>query len=795
MYCSKCGKQLNDSDKFCPDCGHPVNRKNASKKMLWIGGIAAVVVLAAAAGIIFRFTAGKAPSPGKNPDMGTSPQSGPALSLETSSDSREPSEDSTNLSDASNTQDSSEAPPLAQPLSRPTLLGHMENTSSDGIVPAAEAYTVAPDLSNVYNLEQFYIEPGSPQAQLLAQNMFYVTSGYEKEFYEVYEQNRYEQIPNFVTVDSMMHTYHLYFSRLMKQTEKNQLSQALSDLSIAMLKESSAQYERLKGSEWENAALRNMAFFTVGASLQNAQTDVQTPVSDMVSQELENIMNAGGITQSPLTGTMIDYSQFTPRGYYEGDEQLEQYFRAMMWYGQIGFIQKQEDLNRSALLMTLAMKDDILKQWEAIYTVTAFFAGASDDLSYYEYLPAIEAAYGCLPQAEDLADNQASWEKFLQLIQAMDAPSINSIPTMDDQNPETSALSENKGFRFMGQRFTIDAAIFQKLIYESVQPNSQGDTRLLPDTLDVAAALGSDTAYAILEAAGHTDYKNYSENMQALKSYLANAPETVWTSSLYSRWLYTLTPLLTQKGEGWPAFMQTAQWSAKSLETFAGSYAELKHDTVLYAKQAMAEMGGGEMPTWDDRGYVEPEVDVWMRFADLAQKTAQGLKSYGLLSEEDETNLNRLGEMAGQFLAISEKELNNTPLSDEEYELIRNYGGNLEHFWLEAFKDEGENITSGDFPAAIVTDIATDPNGRCLEVATGNPSTIYVIVPVDGQVKICVGAVYTFYQFEQPLDQRLTDTQWREMMGISLTDSGTYNFDSSIEQPEWTQSYRFNYEY
>lgn len=83
--------------------------------------------------------------------------------------------------------------------------------------------------------------------------------------------------------------------------------------------------------------------------------------------------------------------------------------------------------------------------------------------------------------------------------------------------------------------------------------------------------------------------------MQALKSYLANAPETVWTSSLYSRWLYTLTPLLTQKGEGWPAFMQTAQWSAKSLETFAGSYAELKHDTVLYAKQAMAEMGGGEI--------------------------------------------------------------------------------------------------------------------------------------------------------------------------------------------------------
>ncbi len=33
-------------------------------------------------------------------------------------------------------------------------------------------------------------------------------------FFEIYEMNRYSQIPNFVTVDSLMHTYHLYFSYL-----------------------------------------------------------------------------------------------------------------------------------------------------------------------------------------------------------------------------------------------------------------------------------------------------------------------------------------------------------------------------------------------------------------------------------------------------------------------------------------------------------------------------------------------------------------------------------------------------
>lgn len=681
------------------------------------------------------------------------------------------------------------------PLSRPSLVGHSDGSTDASVTPSVGSYTVDPDLGNVYNRDQFYIEPGSEQAKLLSENLFYVRDGYNREFYEVYETNRYSLAPNFVTVDSMMHTYHLYFSYLMKQTERDHIAGQLLGLSQTMLEHSMAQYEALTGTEWENAASRNAAFFAVGAYLQNPDMSVDSRLSDTVAGELAKIMSASQISECALTGTMIDYSQFKPRGYYEGDMALENYFRAMMWYGQIGFIQKDEDLERSALLMTLAMNGEALNQWEAIYTVTSFFAGASDDLSYYEYLPAIEAAYGPAPEVSVLVGDTAGWEKFRALTATMAPPAINSIPTVDDNDASTKSTDENKGFRFMGQRFTIDAAIFQQLIYENVQPDSQGNKRLLPDTLDMAAALGSNTAYDILQAQGETEYKNYAENMDALRTTIANAPDTVWTASLYSNWLFTLTPLLEEKGEGYPSFMRSTQWAKKNLESFAGSYTELKHDTVLYAKQVMAEMGGGELPQWDDRGYVEPETRVWSRFAQLAAKTAEGLKSYGLLNAAEEANLQRLGEMAQQFLVMSEKELSNTLLTDEEYELIRNYGGNLEHFWLEAFKDEGENVTSGDFPAAIVTDIATDPNGSCLQVGTGNPSTIYVIVPMDGELHICVGAVYTFYQFEQPLSERMTDSQWRQMMGISVRDDGTYSYDTAIDQPEWTQSYRYEYSY
>ena len=677
---------------------------------------------------------------------------------------------------------------------RPMLLGSSEKSTASSVVPSVKPYTVNSDLGNVTNLEQFYIQAGSEQERLLADHMFYVETGWDKEFFEIYEKNRYSLTPNFITVDSMMHTYHLYFSYLMKKTEKNYLADTLAAMSQTILDTAVGQYEVLQGTEWENAALRNVAFFAIGAKLQNEDISVPETVSGIVSSEISKIMSASAIGDCVITGTMLDYSQFAPRGYYEGDSLLESYFRAMMWYGQIGFIQSEEDLDRSALLLTMALTGDAFKQWEAIYVVTSFFAGASDDLTWYEYYEAAKTAYGADVKAENLAGNDSGWQSFRKLTASMKPPAINSIPTVDDSDTATKTTDTNKGFRFMGQRFTIDAAIFQQLIYENVLEDNAGNKRMLPDTLDVAAALGSDEALSILENEGAADYEGYSENMAALRSGIENAEDSLWMASLYSNWLYTLTPLLEEKGEGYPSFMQSRAWTTKNLESFAGSYSELKHDTVLYAKQVMAEMGSGELPEWDDRGYVEPEPEVWSRFARLSKKTAEGLKSYGILSADDEDNLLKLETMAEQFLAITEKELANTLPSDDEFELIRNYGGNLEHFWLEAFKDEGTNITSGDFPAAIVADIATDSNGTCLEVATGNPSVLYVIVPVDGELHLCKGAVYSFYQFEQPISNRLTDSQWRQMMGIAAKDDGTYDYNSGIEQPQWTQFYRYNYE-
>lgn len=672
---------------------------------------------------------------------------------------------------------------------RPLLIKSTAKSAENNVIPSVKPYTIEPDLSNVDNLWQFYLQVDI--VDKLSQNGFVVCGDAGREFFEIYEMNRYELRPNFVTVDSLMHTYHLYFSYLLKNTEKDYLIEDITNLSRLMLTHSIEQYDRLKGSEWESAAARNVAFFTVGTKLLDDNTEVKDYVAETVENELNSIKQAEGIKESEITGAFEDYTQYIPRGYYEGDENLEKYFRAMMWYGRIYFKQKEEDMDRSALLIAKALDDnsEAYQLWESIYAVTSFFAGASDDLGVCEYAPIIRKAYGEDAAIDDLIGNEAAFHEFHAMTVALSAPQINSIPIEDGDD------NVILGFRFMGQRFTIDASIMQRLIYSDVEENSEGFRRMLPDVLDVPAALGSDLALAILEEEGAVDYAGYLENMGKLRESLSEENNTLWLASLYANWLNTLRPLLAVKGEGYPVFMQNEEWSKKNLECFAGSFTELKHDTILYAKQVIAEMGGGYDEEPDYRGYVEPEPLVYARFVNLTELTSQGLKEYGMLSSDEEENLSRLSQIAGWLLEISKKELQDEVLTDEQYEFIADYGGNIEHFWYEAIKDDGGEISAQTYPAAVVADIATDPNGQVLEVATGDPSIIYVVVKVDGKIKIASGSVYSFYQFAWPLDDRLTDTKWRQMIGILPDDDGNYNYDIPVERPEWTYSYRYQYEW
>lgn len=639
--------------------------------------------------------------------------------------------------------------------------------------PGIAPYKVEPGLTNIINKEMFKLSPEAEK--LLVENGFVVTPGNYREFFTLYEINSYAPVPSFITTDSMLHNYHLFFSHLLRVIEKENLVAELKKLTKSMFEESERQYLALNDTEWEKAALRNVGFFAVAGKLLNLDINIPKEIKEEVNEELSLINSHEGIRISPLMGLgrnldvldapLEDYSQYIARGHYDDDEILRAYFKAMMWYGRITFRLKDDDETKSAALITFALgKDDNLKSWDLIYQPTCFFVGKSDDLSYPQFREIIKKVYGNEFDLKEIAEDKGKCQDFQKEVSILEPPMINSIPIFEEEiQPDRER--EIKGFRFMGQRFTIDASIFQRLIYRDVKENEAGQRRMLPKALDIPAALGSNEAYNILEDLGETKYKGYSENMNKMREHIKGLDEKSWTQNLYWSWLYTLKTLTGEKDEGLPSFMQNKAWQRKELNTFLSSWTELKHDTILYAKQVYAEMGGG-MPDVDDRGYVEPNPQLYARLAALINMTKEGLDTRGLIEEKDKESLERLEQLALSLKTISEKELSNILLTDEEYDLIRSYGGQLEHFWLEALGDKGIDHRSAthDNPSALVADVATDPNGSVLQEATGLIYDIYAIVPIDGTLRIAKGGVYSHYEFQWPINDRLTDKKWHQML-------------------------------
>jgi hypothetical protein len=679
------------------------------------------------------------------------------------------------------------------------------------------SYSVEEDLSNVINADDFTFSEEAKN--LLAKNAFMVKPSYYNEFFPLYEQNRYSYTPSFITTDSILHNYHLMFNFLLKQLEEKKLIAELKKLNTSMLSEALNQYNDLKGTEWENAAKRNVGFFSVGTKLLDSSVDIPSITADLVNQELALIEAHGNIAKSPvmnigseeeiiidtpqgpqsLEALKEDYTQYIPRGHYDTSEELKAYFKSMMWYGRLNFRMKNEDEIKSALLITLALnKENNQNNWNTIYEPVNFFVGKSDDITYYQFKDLAESVYEEDLDVQMLLNNEDKFISFVKETKTLEAPQINSMPIFE-ASIQKNREEEIKGFRFMGQRFTIDAAIFQRLIYREVgdktktcqdfKPEETGcllGARCLPSGLDIPATMGSEEAKSILKEMGENQYACYSENMSKMNQYVLDLETEEWTQNLYWGWLYQLRPLLDKKTDIYPSFMQNTAWARKELNTFLGSWSQLKHDTILYAKQVYAELGAGGPEIRDDRGYVEPNPYVYARLASLLKMTSEGLEIRDLLTPSMKENLGKMEQLAMSLKTISEKELNNEKLTDEEYELIRSYGGQLEHFWLEVNKDEPafkESTSQRDYlnenPAAIIADVATDPNGKVLEVGTGKISEIYVVVPIDGELRIAKGGVYSYYEFAWPMSDRLTDKKWREIL----------NSDQAPGLPEWTEEF------
>lgn len=684
------------------------------------------------------------------------------------------------------------------------------------VEPSIKPYKAANDLRNVINREMFDLSPA--QRATLVENGFVVVPRFHKQLFSVYVENKDKRHPSFVTSDLLLHTFHVIYDDTLRRLEEKVFLLNLETLTDAMLQAALEQYKSADSREVRRAAERNVCFFAVAEGiLSSKKVSLPKPLAQKVKAELKLIQNHTEVRPSPTFGYAEDYTQYVPRGHYDESPELRKYFQCMMWYSRMMFQVppgesaeergqgKQETL--SALLVTTALKNtkigdrDALTLWDEIYSPISFFVGVSDDLNVYDYLEISKEVFGELRSVEQLSDS-VRIDQFLSLAQELRGPSISSAVLPVSQISRLATIT--KGFRFMGSRFIPDSYIFMELVHPKVMERS------FPTGLDVMAVLGSKRAEETLnDVYQEFRYEGYAAQLEQLKKEFAEYPVTTWTQNLYWAWLHCLKALLGEVGEGYPPFMQNKTWQDKELNTALGSWAELRHDVLLHAKQSEVskeEMGESRV----DLGYVEPVPEFYARLASLVRMTWEGLEKRGLFDKlmpgpeperrgdtdedwdtymdewqkwEEETKHARkeeYQELEGMLLKskeVSEKELENRSLSKEEYDFIQDIGYDLAR--LNFYPRDEPLFDVKDM--SVVADVHTESfaHRECLEVAVGRAMELYAVVNVEDRLRLARGSVFSYYEFLRPMEQRMTDAEWRE-----LQEKGPLP-----PRPVWTRSF------
>ena len=735
------------------------------------------------------------------------------------------------------------------------------------------------------------------------------------DFVAFYEVLKDKDLPIFITTDSMLHYYHIFFETILMKLEKDLFFSDIWNISLEMLDASLAEYEQSQG-DIKEAAKRNAAYLSVALELLRPKEEqivnddilkdeycepgmdaetcekmisnlkgflgelssynyfsveesdefrfyIPAEISEIVKKEIELIELHEGWENSPLFVYREDYSQYFPRGHYTKSEKLKNYFKALMWYGRItALIQGTPDLSPGesictgsiegiisdydakiqtlqALLLTsyFAQSQGIQERWNRIYAITSFLVGFSDDLGPYEYheilkdfdrqkldedYPKIKEALLGIPHNPKIYSGLGECELL------MPCPPLSEENIQALKLQAKNLLNKTKGFRLLGQRFTLDSWLFSEIVspysgeytgeklplptdarpftfswdddyieyrqnrpfswvkteVDSCPPPAEREVKGFPRGLDLMALMGSQRAKEILQETGDMHYSDYEKKFLALKEEVESLTPFDWQKTLYMNWLYVLKALLeTNESEspGYPLFMQTKFWEDKELNTALASWTQLRHDTILYVKQSytMAEKGGMFQPPIV--GYVEPVPEFYNRLLALTRMTNRGIGN--LLSPEASERLNvstgleRLAEILERLKDVSIKELENRALDDGEYRFIESFGSISENL-IETIS--GGKADPSIYKTVLVADVHTDGNTKkVLEEGVGYIKTMVVAYQhPDGHILLGIGPVFSYYEFKQPMDERLTDEAWREILDTNPP-----------SQPKWVHGF------
>jgi hypothetical protein len=383
------------------------------------------------------------------------------------------------------------------------------------IEPNAPGYTLPLNLNDIVNYYPAYTHPAliPPDAvnqyvdinsvsELIQQNGFAIWRSnmllWNEEADNIvsyYKHLLRSDTPVFVTIDTLLHLYHLQFDETLRDIEEREFIPDIKDLTAALLINALGHCEQLEG-DLKQAAERNVAYLSVAQKLIDPNAPIPEMVDDIVADELAKIEAHNGFVPSDIFIYFEDYSQYVPRGHYTRSEQLKRYFKTMMWYGRMAFLLKGSDnwgqtgealvsdydakiQTLQAFLLANSLKNVRIDErsgldiWDRLYTVTSFYVGTADDLTPYDYMWALDQVFGADFALSDLANvnNQLALKTELALLPSPEIYGgtgniILDIPITDESLNEV--LEKTKGMRMMGQRFVPDSYMFQHLVFPEV---------------------------------------------------------------------------------------------------------------------------------------------------------------------------------------------------------------------------------------------------------------------------------------------------------------------------------------
>ena len=481
-----------------------------------------------------------------------------------------------------------------------------------------------------------------------------------------------EDLPVYISFDSIAHAVHKAFDDILADYEYRVLwVQMVTVVKALRAKLGSGELTPL-GAQAQKDIDEHLA---IGLGLLDPNED-HTPVAGGnaadIDARIDQAIAAGGAGEEVIFGAlrMVDWSQFKPRGHYADSERLQQYFRGTMWFGRINadmiavdkafnlvFDRRQTDV---AMGIAFLFDNDSSAAFDSYDAMIEALIGPPDSLTPGE-LDDVLAALQVSSPTNYAALSDLTISTTLQKYNFGEQRILSQVVAGNDEKPGVYA----RVFNLFGQRYTVDSHVFDRVVYDRVS----NPDRMMPDTLDVAfAVFQNNQALAMLEPELQT--YNYQHQLESIWALVDTHDEDYWNGSLYTTWLSAIREMSPGRDARVPAVAKTEAWGERVLAGQLASWAELRHDTLLYVKQSYTNGNSCEFPD----AYVDPYPAAFDRLAKL------GMLGQSVFTEERTAtyfaNVTRVAstlrdmaeyELTGQAFTPAMMEFVNQAVSEEAF--------------------------------------------------------------------------------------------------------------------------------